>query len=182
MNVIYTTILITILSVVGALPNPVITTAAKGMSLLGPVFKAEALVQSAALGAIGGVDKESIVQQITEEKTKNSVLIYTYSLSPFSSEAVKILEETGYEFKNIELGAEWFLLGPEESVTRVALSEEVENGATSLPKVFIGGQCIGGCSDLADLVESGELDVLLSNAKSRKVGGAENKNLFSFFK
>jgi len=176
-----TTIFISILCVVGGLPNPVITFAAKGMSLLSPVFKAEALIQAAALGAIGGVDKESIIQQIADNKTKNKALIYTYGLSPFSSEAVNILEETGYEFKKIELGAEWFLLGGEGSVTRVALSEELDSGATSLPKIFIGGTCIGGCSDLADLSDSGELEDLLAKAKVPKVG-AEVKKSFSLFK
>lgn len=176
-----TSVFISILCVVSGLPNPAINIAAKGMSLLSPIFKAEALIQAAALGTIGGVDKESIIQQITDNKTKNKALIYTYGLSPFSSEAVNILEETGYEFKKIELGAEWFLLGGEGSVTRVALSEEVDNGATSLPKIFIGGQCIGGCSDLADLSNSGELDNLLAKAKVPKVG-AEVKTPFSLFK
>ena len=37
-----------------------------------------------------------------------------------------------------------------------------ENGATSLPKIFIGGKCIGGAggfSALTDLVEKDELEV-----------------------
>ena len=174
--------LLTILSVANAYsPNPALNVAAKGMSLLKPIFKAEAELQAAALGALSKVDKESVVQEINEKKTKNKALIYTYGLSPFSSEAVKILEGTGYEFTEIELGAEWFLLGGEGSVTRVALSEEADDGATSLPKVFIGGKCIGGCSALSDLAESGELETLLAKAKVPKVGGAEKKGPFSFF-
>ena len=174
--------LLTVLSAVNAYsPNPAINVAAKGMSLLKPIFKAEAELQAAALGALSKVDKESVVLDINDKKTKNKALIYTYGLSPFSSEAVKILEGTGYEFTEIELGAEWFLLGGEGSVTRVALSEEVEDGATSLPKVFIGGKCIGGCSALSDLAESGELETLLAKAKVPKAGGAEKKGPFSFF-
>merc|ERR1719469_32176 len=181
MNNITTIIFISVLCQVNGAPNPAITFAAKGMSLLRPIFKAEALVQAAALGTISGVEKENVVQQIAENKAKNKALIYTYGLSPFSSEAVKILEETGYEFTNIELGAEWFLLGGEASLTRVALSEEVDDGATSLPKIFIGGNCIGGCSDLADLSEAGELESLLKQAKVPKIG-AEAKTPFSLFK
>ena len=160
-------------------PNPAITVAAKGMSLLKPLFKAEAELQAAALGALSKVDKERVIQEINANKTNNKALIYTYGLSPFSAEATKILEGTGYEFTEIELGAEWFLLGGEGSVTRVALSEEVEDGATSLPKVFIGGKCIGGCSALSELAESGELETLLSKAKVPKVGA--KKSPFSFF-
>lgn len=164
-------------------PNPAVTVAAKGMSLLKPLFKAEAQIQAAALGAISKIDKDTVVQEINDNKAKSKALIYTYGLSPFSTEAVKILEGTGYEFTKIELGAEWFLLGGKESVARVALSEEVEDGATSLPKIFIGGQCIGGCSALSELAESGELETLLSKSKVPKIGGKNDakKGPFSFF-
>ena len=174
--------LLAILSAANAYsPNPAINVAAKGMSLLKPIFKAEAELQAAALGALSNVDKDSIISEINDNKTKNKALIYTYGLSPFSSEAVKILEGTGYEFTEIELGKEWFLLGGEGSVTRVALSAEAADGATSLPKIFIGGECIGGCSALSDLAESGELETLLNKAKVPKIGGEEKKSLFSFF-
>lgn len=163
-------------------PNPAITTAAKGMSLLKPLFKVEAELQAAALGALSKINKDEIIQEINESKAKNKALIYTYGLSPFSTEAVKILESTGYEFTKVELGAEWFLLGGKESVVRVALSEEVEDGATSLPKIFIGGKCIGGCAALAELAELGELENVLKKAKVPKVGGAsEKKNPFASF-
>ena len=168
------------LNVLSYAPNPAITVAAKGMGLLKPLFKAEAELQAAALGAIGKIDQEMITNEINAEKTKNKALIYTYGLSPFSSEAVSLLEASGYEYTEIELGAEWFLLGPKESVTRVALSKEVDNGATSLPKIFIGGKCIGGCSELAELVNNGELDNLMSKAKVSKKG--EKKSIFPFFK
>lgn len=179
-----TTILAACVSLPGALayaPNPVIGVAAKGMSLLKPIFKLEAEIQAAVLGAIFKIDKEEVVAEINDLKTKNKALIYTYGLSPFSSEAVNILEGTDYQFTKIELGAEWFLLGGKASVTRVALSEQVENGATSLPKIFIGGSCIGGCSELADLKASGELESLLKKAKASKNGQAEKKPAFSFF-
>ena len=49
------------------------------------------------------------------QEEKESGLIYTYGWSPFSSEAVQLLESTGYDFVQKELGAEWFLLGGQES-------------------------------------------------------------------
>eukprot|EP00584_Thalassiosira_punctigera_P005014 CAMPEP_0172532064 /NCGR_PEP_ID=MMETSP1067-20121228/5253_1 /TAXON_ID=265564 ORGANISM="Thalassiosira punctigera, Strain Tpunct2005C2" /NCGR_SAMPLE_ID=MMETSP1067 /ASSEMBLY_ACC=CAM_ASM_000444 /LENGTH=215 /DNA_ID=CAMNT_0013316525 /DNA_START=23 /DNA_END=670 /DNA_ORIENTATION=- len=161
------------------MPNPVIRLAANGMSLLKPIFVLEANLQAAVLGAISNVDKESVVAEINALKTENEVLIYTYGLSPFSSEALSLLDATGYEYTNIELGKEWFLLGGEGSETRVALSKEVEGGATSLPKVFIGGECIGGCTELASLVESGELDKKLKMATTSKNGGEDKPNFFT---
>lgn len=162
-------------------PNPVIGLAAKGMGLFKPIFGFEAQIQAAALGAIAKVDKDDVVQEIKDLKTQNKALIYTYGLSPFSSEAKAILEATEYEFKEIELGAEWFLLGGRGSVTRVALSEEVEGGATSLPKIFIGGKCIGGCNELSEMASSGELDSILASAKVPKKGAPAKKGRFSFF-
>lgn len=128
------------------------------------------------------MDEEDIMMsEIEAQKKANKALIYTYGLSPFSTEALAMLDASGFEYTKIELGAEWFLLGPEQSVTRVALSKEVENGATSLPKIFIGGKCIGGCSELATLVESGELEGLMKQSKVSPKGGAVKKSGFSFF-
>lgn len=150
-------------------PNPVIKAMATGMGLLKPVFVLEANLQAAVLGTVGGIDASTVDAEIASMKAKNKVLIYTYGLSPFSTEAVNMLEQSGYEFTKKELGLEWFLLGPKESVERVALSKEVEGGATSLPKIFIGGECIGGCKELADLVESGEFDSKMKKANVKLV-------------
>mmetsp|Transcript_38907 Transcript_38907/g.117017 ORF Transcript_38907/g.117017 Transcript_38907/m.117017 type:complete len:188 (-) Transcript_38907:77-640(-) len=165
-----------------ATPNAAIKVAAQGMNILKPVFKLEAELQAAALGALSGVDKEAIANEIEANKKSNKVLLYTYGLSPFSSESISLLEESGYEYTNIELGAEWFLLGGEASQTRVQLSKEVETGATSLPKIFIGGKCIGGCAELSDLIESGRLDSEMKEAGVTKKGEEqEKKNIFSSF-
>ncbi|MGK3744600.1 MAG: glutaredoxin-related protein [Bacillariaceae sp.] len=156
-------------------PNPVIKSMAQGMNLLKPIFSNEAKIQAAILGF--NVDEQIVSEEIAEEVKSNPVLIYTYGLSPFSTEAIAILEGKNCDFKTIEVGAEWFLLGGTNSVKRVLLSEFVDNGATSLPKVFVNGQCIGGCAELADSVSSGEFDELLSKKGAKK----EKKGLFPFF-
>ena len=163
-------------------PNPVIKLAANGMSLLKPIFGLEAQLQAAVLGAINNVDKEAVAGDIDVLKSQNKVLIYTYGLSPFSTEALSILEASGYEYTNVELGKEWFLLGGEASETRVALSKLVDSGATSLPKIFIGGECIGGCAELAALVDNGELDSKMKLAKvsnKNSKGGSDMPNFFT---
>jgi len=149
---------------VNRVPNKVITTAAKGMSLLKPLFQAEAQLQ--ALVLTGGGSEEiaaSVAATIEENKKKNKIHMYTYGLSPFSTEAKAMLDASGYEYTNIELGLEWFLLNGEGSETRMALSREVDGGATSLPKIFVGEKCIGGCAELANLVETGEFDSLVKS-------------------
>lgn len=136
------------------------------MSLLSPIFKAEAALQAKLLGGpdiLAEAEKE-----LALAKKKNKVLIYTYGLSPFSSEAVSILQDSGYEYTQVELGKEWFLLGGKGSALRQIMGSEVANGATSLPKIFIGGKCIGGCAELSSLVESGEFGKLMKSARVPK--------------
>ena len=158
-------------------PNPVIKLAANGMSLLKPIFALEANLQAAVLGALSGVDKSAVAADIEAAKSANDVLVYTYALSPFSAEALAILDATGCEYEKVELGLEWFLLGGVGSEVRVALSREGgAGGATSLPKVFIGGECIGGCAELAGLAESGELVERIGRAKSARGGGGKGKS------
>lgn len=147
-------------------PNPVVKAMAQGMTLLKPAFVAEAKVQASVLG--GSVSEEDVQAEIDAEISTKPIVIYTYGLSPFSSEALAMLDGTGFEYEKIELGAEWFLLNGKDSVKRVLLSEQVESGATSLPKVFVNGQCIGGCAELADLVESGSLDTMMTPKKGEK--------------
>jgi hypothetical protein len=99
-------------------PNPIIAIAAKGMSLLSPIFKVEAALQA---NLLGGSQKEEAQLEIDAAKKKNKVLIYTYALSPFSVQAIDLLEGSGYQYTKIELGAEWFLLGGKGSAIRAAL-------------------------------------------------------------
>ena len=150
--------------------NPAIKLAGQGMSLLKPIFSAEAKLQAAVLGV--GVDKDEVKQELSDclNAKKTPAVIYTYGLSPFSTEAVAVLESTGAKFEKRELGPEWFLLGGRGSVLRAELDEMT--GQSSLPHIFIGGESIGGLSTgtpgLAALLESGELEAKLKKAKALK--------------
>ena len=88
-----------------------------------------------------------------------------------------MLDASGCEYTNVELGKEWFLLGGEGSEARVAF----EGGATSLPKIFIGGECIGRCAELADLAESGELVEMVKRAKVASKGSGSGNFLRKMF-
>ncbi|KAL3903034.1 MAG: hypothetical protein SGILL_010601, partial [Bacillariaceae sp.] len=96
--------------------NPVIKAAANGMTLLKPIFAAEAKLQASVLG--NSVVQQEVSQEIDSEVKSSPVVIYTYGLSPFSTEAVSILESTECNYNKIELGAEWFLRNGKDSVKR----------------------------------------------------------------
>ena len=89
--------------------------------------------------------------EINQAKASNPVLIYTYAWSPLNAEALKLLESTSYEFTKVELGLAWFTLGGKGSQLRVALGDMVPNGATSLPKIFIGEEPLTGASGYSAL-------------------------------
>ncbi|CAJ1946338.1 unnamed protein product [Cylindrotheca closterium] len=144
--------------------------AGKFMSLLGPLFALENKLQAKALGA-DGADLEAAKQEIQSTITENKVTVYTYGLSPFSSQTMALLKDAGCtstnDVKQIEVGPEWFLLGKEASTTRAALLELT--GQSSLPHVFINGQHIGGIFSgnpgLAALQETGKLQDMLRGDK-----------------
>jgi glutaredoxin len=108
------------------------------------------------------VDFNDVKSDLAKLKDEGLV-IYTYALSPFSTEAVALLDKSGVKYEKRQLGLEWFLLGPRSSVTRL----ELENltGQSSLPHIFINGEHIGGLATgtpgLIDLVESGQLEIKL---------------------
>lgn len=154
------------LSMTGAV-NPAIKLAGKAMNVLKPIFSAQAKIQATALGALGSIDIAEIKAEL-DDLSKTPCVIYTYALSPFSTEAISLLDSVGARYEQRELGAEWFLLGPRASAIRAQL--EVMTGQSSLPHIFIGGESIGGLSTgtpgLIPLLESGELETKLKNAKA----------------
>ena len=114
-------------------------------------------------------DEAEIIADIQSTISSAPVVIYTYGLSPFSTEALAVLESTGCQFNKVELGLEWFALGPKGSATRVELRKMYGQG--SLPHVFIGGEWVGGLATggeggLAGLVERDELLAKLKAAKA----------------
>ena len=158
--------------------NPLLKFAGKGMSLLKPVFSLENKLQGTLLGSIGQVDREEVKAELAALDSEPCV-IYTYGLSPFSTEALSLLESTGVSYEKRELGLEWFLLGPKASATRLEL--EYLTGQSSLPHIFIGGEHIGGLSTgspgLIELVESGELQAKVAAASKMKID-PKKKTLF----
>jgi hypothetical protein len=90
--------------------NPVLKIAGQGMQLLGPIFALENKLQGAILGAIGKVDVDEVKNELANLKSDPCV-IYTYKLSPFSTEAIAALDKAGAKYEQREVGLEWFLLG-----------------------------------------------------------------------
>jgi glutaredoxin-related protein len=140
--------------------------AGKAMGLLGPVFSLENRLQAQLLGA-DDTDLAAARKEIEDFISKNGVVVFTYGLSPFSGEALALLDAAGADYEKVELGLEWFLLGKKESAMRAELL--AMTGQSSLPHVFIAGKHVGGLFSgppeggpgIAALQEAGELEGLL---------------------
>ena len=112
----------------------VLKPAGKLMKFLSYLFKLENKLQSSLLGGDDS-DYSAARKDIEDTISENKIVVYTYSLSPFSSETLGVLNEIGADYKNVEVGLEWFLLDKEKSVLRTQLLEMT--GQSSLPHVFI---------------------------------------------
>jgi glutaredoxin len=140
--------------------------AGKAMGLFKPIFSAENKLQAQLLGA-EDVDMAASKKKIEDLIAEKNIVVFTYRYSPFSSEALAVLDEAGSDYKKVEVGLEWFLLDREASTMRAALL--AMTGQSSLPHVFINGDHIGGLFTgvdgkvgLAGLKESGELEKMIS--------------------
>jgi len=140
--------------------------------VLRPFFVVQAAVQA------GRYDKWAVRAALEAEITSAPLVIYTYEWSPFSSEAKKLLDSMGADYKEISLGYEWFLASEEQAAKRNELGAMY--GRTSMPHIFIGGKSVGGLMDgapgLVPLKQTGELVPSLKQA-----GAMPDEGLFGFF-
>jgi glutaredoxin 3 len=80
------------------------------------------------------------------------VTLYTKTYCAYSKRAKALLSEKGVNFEDIDVT---------EDEARFAEMVERTGGGTTVPQIFIAGRHIGGCSELMELDERGELDALL---------------------
>ena len=107
------------------------------MGVISSLFKLENKLQARLLGA-EDANYAMARGDIKLAVSSNHIVVYTYRLSPFSSETLAVLDEVGADYTNLEVGLEWFLLDKERSVLRAQLLEMT--GQSSLPHVFTDGK------------------------------------------
>ncbi|VEU43603.1 unnamed protein product [Pseudo-nitzschia multistriata] len=132
------------------------------MALAKPVFGFLAPLQAGEKDAESNYrgNLESARREIEAEVSRKAVVVYTYELSPFSSETKSLLERLGVEYKEISLGKEWLpgLIAENGAIKRAALLDMT--GQSSLPHIFVDGKSIGGLYSgspgLVPMLERGE--------------------------
>ena len=144
-----------------------------------PPYRWENKLQASLLG----VDEEARMearQLIQDTISTHHAVIYTYGLSPFSSEALAVMDEVGLKYHRQEIGLEWFLLGRRASALRLELLEMT--GQSSLPHVFIDGKHIGGLfsgSPTSDDEARGGVAALKESGELAKIAGLSTEVEFA---
>ena len=81
------------------------------------------------------------------------IAIYTTRYCPYCHAAKQLLTRKGVEFTEIDVSGD--PKGRSEMVARA-------NGRMTVPQIFISGTHVGGCDDLYELNDAGNLDKLLA--------------------
>jgi glutaredoxin 3 len=111
----------------------------------------------------GDFNQAEVETEIDAFIEENSVAMFSFSTCPFCRRAKDVLEERGIPYQSIELDE---LEDNKGNAIRAMLGKKTRR--TSVPSIFIGKAYIGGCNDgpgLIPLADSGELDLLLKEAK-----------------
>jgi glutaredoxin 3 len=82
------------------------------------------------------------------------VVIYTKSTCPFCHAAKALLQRKGAAFEEISVDG--------DRAGQMAMAAKA-GGRSTVPQIFVGATHVGGCDDLHDLEEAGELDGLLAS-------------------
>lgn len=81
------------------------------------------------------------------------VTIYTRAFCPFCTRAVKLLQDKGADFTEIDAGM---------NAAKKAEMVQRSGGGRTFPQIFVGDTHIGGCDDMMALERAGKLDPLLA--------------------
>src|SRR5467141_2154412 len=94
--------------------------------------------------------RRDILKEVQDAVAANEIVVVGMRQNPFPKKARKLLDEAGLAYKYLEYGSylgKWWR----------RLELKMWTGWPTIPMVFVKGVLIGGASDLAKLIESGEL-------------------------
>lgn len=96
-----------------------------------------------------------VVDRAKRAVAEHDVVVLGMKMNPFPRRARRLLEQNGVPFTYLEWGS--YL-----SAWHPRLAIKLWSGWPTFPQIFVKGTLIGGASDLEKLVQTGELNQLLS--------------------
>ena len=103
-----------------------------------------------------GQNNRDIVDEVKSAVAAHDIVVVGMKQNPHCKKARAYLKEKGADFEYLEYGSYWF------GQWRRRNALKMWTGWPTLPIVFVKGMMIGGASDLKRLIDSGELDGMLS--------------------
>jgi monothiol glutaredoxin len=97
-----------------------------------------------------------IVHNVQAASNSNPILVVGMGMNPFCRRARKMLDAAGLQYHYLEYGSYFGEWGPRGALKRWS-------GWPTFPMVFVKGDLIGGTEDLQALIQTGELQRLLSS-------------------
>lgn len=88
----------------------------------------------------------------TKQQTKD-IVIYTWDTCPFCQRALALLNEKGLNYEQIKVDG--------DEAARDEMAKNTKGNRRSVPQIFIANESIGGCDDLFEMNDSGQLDNLV---------------------
>ncbi|MEJ7728488.1 MAG: glutaredoxin domain-containing protein [Polyangiaceae bacterium] len=117
---------------------------------------ADDLIHPAIRGKIASHHAD-IVKEVQEAADRHPVVVVGMKQNPYPRRARKALDARGTAYHYLEYGSYFGSWRP-----RTAL--KMWTGWPTFPLVFVKGVLVGGADELAKLIDSGELDRMLSAA------------------
>jgi monothiol glutaredoxin len=118
----------------------------------------EARIHPAIRERISGYHRE-MINEVEAAIAANDIVIVGMAMNPFPRKARQALDAVGIPYKYLEYGS---YLG--EWRRRNAL--KMWTGWPTMPMIFVKGTLVGGASELARLIDSEELQRLLTGVRA----------------
>lgn len=104
-----------------------------------------------AIRHVVGEQGSDIVHEVQEAIAADAMVIVGMKQNPFPRKARRLLDARGITYRYLEYGSYF-------SGYRRRLPLKLWTGWTTFPMIFVKGVLIGGASELASLLASGELE------------------------
>jgi len=99
-------------------------------------------------------------QYVQKMITENPVMVFSKPSCPYCTMAKEVLDGTGVEYRVEEID------GRRDCDKLQDIFKQI-TGARTVPRVFVGGKCFGGGSDVSTLSSQGRLIPLMKEAGAK---------------
>jgi cysteine synthase A len=89
------------------------------------------------------------------------VVLFALEWCEFCWSVRKLFGKLGLPYRSVDLDSVEYQEGDQGGKIRAVLAHRI--GATTIPQIFVGGQHMGGCTDLFDAMRSGALQERLKD-------------------